>query len=146
MSYKCRVQSADINDEVAVIDSMPRVGTPKGNCCMGILYLTNRDGQSSSQTGSQVGVCLRCGRSHQLKQCPAFGQQCKKCRRRNHFARVCRFTGTQTYLVEESLKDEEDNASENQNHSVLQIVVEKMGKKHLAQFPVVVNGREQHRT
>ena len=46
--------------------------------------------------------------------------------------------------MEESLKDEEDTFSENEDQSVLQIAVtEKVGKKVLAKVPVVLNGREQ---
>lgn len=34
--------------------------------------------------------CDRCGFRHELKKCPAYGQTCKKCEKKNHFAKVCR--------------------------------------------------------
>ena len=35
-------------------------------------------------------MCGQCGRRHQPKACPAFGQQCAACHKLHHFARVCR--------------------------------------------------------
>ena len=139
-------QNTDTKEEVAGISSKCRVGTPHMELSQRSFrsdQLANRDVKNGSQTGSPFGVCSRCGRSHRPRQCPAFGQLCKKCARRNHFARVCRAMVTQTHLVEESLKDEEDTFSENEDQLVLQIAVEKVGKKLLAKVPVVVNGREQ---
>ena len=56
--------------------------------------------------------CRQCGRKHHPKECPAYGQQCTKCHKLNHFARVYRstqtFTGTpatyhkQVFTVEDS--------------------------------------------
>ncbi|XP_039870493.1 uncharacterized protein LOC120723214 [Simochromis diagramma] len=34
--------------------------------------------------------CKRCGTKHALRQCPAYGKQCKNCGKMNHFARMCR--------------------------------------------------------
>ena len=34
--------------------------------------------------------CQKCGRSHAVKSCPAFGTICKKCGGKNHWASVCR--------------------------------------------------------
>jgi hypothetical protein len=40
------------------------------------------------QTDSQT--CFHCGGSrHAPKQCPAFGKNCERCRKPNHFAKVC---------------------------------------------------------
>ena len=35
-------------------------------------------------------MCGQCGRQHQPKECPAFGQHCAVCNKPNHFAKVCR--------------------------------------------------------
>ena len=99
-------QCTDTNckEEVAVISSMSRVGTPQRELSQRSLrsdQLANGDVKNGSQTGSPFGVCSRCGRSHRPRQCPAFGQLCNKCGRRNHIARVCRAVVTQTHLVEE---------------------------------------------
>lgn len=34
--------------------------------------------------------CGKCGNKHEYGKCPAFGQTCKLCSRKNHYARVCR--------------------------------------------------------
>lgn len=34
--------------------------------------------------------CGKCGNKHEFGKCPAYGQTCKLCSRKNHYARVCR--------------------------------------------------------
>ena len=36
---------------------------------------------------------MRCGRKHDPKQCPAYGKECSKCKRKGHFAEQCRSKG-----------------------------------------------------
>ena len=67
--------------------------------------------QHSTHTSTHI-PCRQCGRRHCPKEYPAYGQQCTKCHKLNHFARVCRstriFTGTpathhkQVFTVEDS--------------------------------------------
>ena len=55
----------------------------------------HRRGHSASRNDRSVDrPCQYCGRHHDAskKSCPAYGQTCAKCRRRNHFASVCRST------------------------------------------------------
>ena len=33
--------------------------------------------------------CNKCGRTHEPRQCPAYGAVCHKCNKRNHFAKMC---------------------------------------------------------
>ena len=44
---------------------------------------------SDGRTKSQFN-CTRCGRKHGPKQCPAYGKECSKCKRKGHFAEQCR--------------------------------------------------------
>ena len=45
----------------------------------------------SRVTNSDEGdSCGNCGRQHEPKRCPAYGQKCSNCRRRRHFAKYCR--------------------------------------------------------
>ena len=37
--------------------------------------------------------CMRCGRKHGPKQCPAYGKESNKCKRKGHFAEQCRSKG-----------------------------------------------------
>lgn len=57
------------------------------------------------------GRCTKCGRTHALNKCPAYGTTCKKCGRRNHWAAVCR---SQSKQVDELHDDtgSVDSASE----------------------------------
>ncbi|XP_061193379.1 uncharacterized protein K02A2.6-like [Saccostrea echinata] len=36
--------------------------------------------------------CGKCGKSHEPRNCPAFGKQCYKCQKKNHFSKMCRNT------------------------------------------------------
>ena len=38
------------------------------------------------------GTCKYCGKRHKPRECPAYGQECKKCHKKNHFAKVCKST------------------------------------------------------
>ena len=35
-------------------------------------------------------ICGKCGYKHEPRKCPAFGQVCKNCNKRNHFAKKCK--------------------------------------------------------
>ena len=72
------------------------------------------------------------GQSYERKRMP-HGQACYKCGRQNHFARKCRLVDS-THMVDghRNEEDEED---------VLQIVVQKMGRKLMAKMQLEWNGR-----
>jgi hypothetical protein len=40
--------------------------------------------------GSQRKDCGRCGESHKFKECPAYGTECGKCKKLNHWSKMCR--------------------------------------------------------
>lgn len=48
--------------------------------------------QRSSGTGNtqMINNCQRCGKSHKVRECPAYQKKCIKCGRMNHFAKLCR--------------------------------------------------------
>ena len=51
-------------------------------------------GQHKSKFGSvkkqaKSHKCSRCDTEHESGHCPAYGKQCRKCRRMNHFAKCC---------------------------------------------------------
>ena len=56
--------------------------------------------------------CDRCGNWHTRQQvCPAIGAGCRKCGRRNHFAKVCHTRGTQpmhNYSIQKETPDTDD--------------------------------------
>ena len=46
--------------------------------------------QSHPRPGSCGGRCCNCGFSHQLKQYQAYGKECYRCHKKNHFSKLCR--------------------------------------------------------
>ncbi|KAJ8026783.1 hypothetical protein HOLleu_31719 [Holothuria leucospilota] len=44
---------------------------------------------SNSDTGAGKPFITNCGRDHFVGKCPAYGQTCKKCGLKNHFAKYC---------------------------------------------------------
>ena len=42
---------------------------------------------NSSNKQEQVSCCGKCGKSHPVKECPAFGKKCFKCDKKNHFTK-----------------------------------------------------------
>ena len=61
---------------------------------------------ATSTTSNNQKKCKYCGEKHLPKQCPAFGQTCRKCGRKNHWANCCnaRIIGenqtTKDYVIE----------------------------------------------
>ena len=49
------------------------------------------DGKAPSS--KMINDCTRCGRSHPIRECPAYHEQCLKCGGKGHYARMCRKTG-----------------------------------------------------
>ena len=62
--------------------------------------------------------CDRCGNWHTKQQvCPALGAECRKCGRRNHFAKVCRTRATQSqplfhYSIQKEAPDNDQGRSQ----------------------------------
>ena len=48
----------------------------------------------------QKGSCKACGLQHRQGRCPAWGKTCNKCRKRNHFAAMCRSEPRAAHEVE----------------------------------------------
>jgi hypothetical protein len=81
--------------------------------------------------------CSRCGYDdHDLRICPANGQTCHKCQRRNHFARVCRSSVKPVHVVEESSDAETEmyigTVTKKKNSKNEWNVVVKVGKRDIA--------------
>ncbi|XP_029055276.2 uncharacterized protein K02A2.6-like, partial [Osmia bicornis bicornis] len=49
-----------------------------------------KEEKANPQNESSEFKCRRCLRWHGPRQCPAFGKDCNKCRRKNHFTVACR--------------------------------------------------------
>jgi len=46
------------------------------------------------QSGNHIIDCRYCGYEQQKGKCPAYGEQCRKCGKRNHYGRICQNTSS----------------------------------------------------
>ncbi|KAJ8913367.1 hypothetical protein NQ315_008758 [Exocentrus adspersus] len=66
-----------------------------------------RKGKVGAQSSATTGVgtqgteydCLKCGRRHGPRSCPAFGKKCTVCNKLNHFAVGCKFRNSSDTFV-----------------------------------------------
>lgn len=68
----------------------------------------DHESKRSSNTESQVSTrkpCTRCGTRHDYRKCPAFGKECRKCKKPNHFAKMCQSTDVNNVEVESEEED-----------------------------------------
>ena len=63
--------------------------------------------------------CKFCGKSHVYGKCPAYGKQCSKCRRKNHFAAVCKTKGYVQELKELSESFESINTNIDDEEAII---------------------------
>lgn len=69
--------------------------------------------KSSGNSDQQKKIdCKFCGYKHWYGRCPAFGKECSKCNKRNHFAKVCKAERKRPLDVLEERKSEEEEDEE----------------------------------
>ena len=51
-----------------------------------VIYSKKTNQKNVNKRGNSCG---RCGYSHEPRNCPAFGETCRKCNGKNHLSRVC---------------------------------------------------------
>lgn len=81
--------------------------------------------QQKKSNNDQEYQCLKCGYKHKKKNCPAFGKQCVKCKKFNHFAVGCRSdqarSSRNTVLKKKQNVHEVNSASESDSESLVYI-------------------------
>ena len=92
---------------VDLIQSRPRHPIQKGR--------HTQRGHDRQQSTSNVINCKNCGTQHRPRECPAYGQECLYCHKKNHWAKVClskRHQGERTFkkihTVEEGSGSDDD--------------------------------------
>ncbi len=63
--------------------------------------------------------CKKCGTKHAARSCPAFGKTCNKCKKANHFSKVCRSTSTnlsELYTDMNATTDMTENTASEETH------------------------------
>ena len=66
--------------------------------------MTNTQRPHDSSDPPSKAVCNNCGSQNPKKQYPAFGKQCRKCNKLNHFAKCCRSSKHKIEAVDSSPK------------------------------------------
>ena len=91
------------------VDAIQRNRRRSNNDNRGKIQHTAR-AATSTKTNNQK-KCKYCGKQHLPRQCPAFGQTCRKCGKKNHWANCCnaRIVGdnqtTEDYVIEAVTKE-----------------------------------------
>lgn len=67
----------------------------------------NNDSKSKT-TDKDTFTCKRCGEKYKPRQCPAYEKICAKCKRKNHYARMCLSKKKSVHTVQEDMDDSED--------------------------------------
>ena len=79
-----------------------------------------RDQKDESSRSNDGKKCKFCGRIHKPRECPAYGQECRKCKKKNHWASCC-YTRkvheasaepTEDFVIEEVETSKEKKATE----------------------------------
>ena len=97
-----------------------------------IHWMKNRKQQNKSwNTRKPVGkkkTCMFCGKTHVLdkRHCSAFGKECLKCHRPNHFAEVCKQNKQQAKVHTVDMSNDEYVLVVNQQNSYSRTVTANM--------------------
>ena len=88
---ECRTTAATGCQAAEIHTTMSKVNKSPASRKRDILYTQQAGPRLSSYSNSGLGIaCKFCNRQHGKRNCPAFGQVCRSCGRRNHFAAVCK--------------------------------------------------------
>lgn len=80
----------------------------------------------AQQDGQNAYLCRRCGKTHQRRECPAWGQVCKKCNGHNHFASQCKAKRVQMVGVD---SEDSDSSSEDSDSDFYVSTVSKANRE-----------------
>ncbi|UYV76706.1 hypothetical protein LAZ67_14001842 [Cordylochernes scorpioides] len=61
-----------------------------------------------------IDNCKKCGGTHPIRRCPAYGKICKKCKKANHFAKCCR----SNFRYKKKINTIEEEGTENDEFSL----------------------------
>ena len=98
--------------------------------------------QYSNQRGPdrEIKDCSRCGYSHPVQKCPAWGKTCAKCKGTNHFASKCRSKKVQSVLVEGATGGATSYESESEDFFLTTVNQYKDRDRYEWIAPVEING------
>lgn len=68
-----------------------------------------RNTNNGNNKPKQINECSRCGRSHKIRECPAFGKKCNACSKLNHFSSMCKQRNVSTIDKQNDSSDSDSN-------------------------------------
>lgn len=99
-----------------VINALQQLELIKSHCNVDFQHESSMHSVYDKNKTQQNSKCQYCGGKHEKGKCPAFGKECKNCRKRNHFEKVCRYKRTHNHnasINENEYKSDESNAEDN---------------------------------
>ena len=79
-------------------------------------YKGSQQSFQHTQSSGHVNTCIKCGISHQPKQCPAYGVSCHICGKQNHYAKMCGSSEAQHRRTVHDISPEIDTVYWNSEH------------------------------
>lgn len=74
-----------------------------------------------------INNCSRCGRNHKVNECPAYGAECYKCKKKNHFSKMCK--QKQIKGIQETDKDEASSSNDSNEYLFVGTVENKQSRE-----------------
>ena len=70
----------------------------------------SNDKSNATQNSSvkEIKNCNRCGRTHKIRQCPAYGKNCNNCSKPNHYSKMCRQRNVATIDMQHDSSDSDE--------------------------------------
>lgn len=68
----------------------------------------NSEKRTENKNTKREFKCKRCGRSHEPRNCPAFNQECIKCKKKGHFAKCCLNKNKKVQVLENETQSEKN--------------------------------------
>ena len=86
----CRADAVSKKSSQYIAETSAEVFGLKQKCNSRYNTQTRAPWKPSEEPTPQKRTCGNCGLRYPRKQCPAYGKQCLKCNKPNHFAKLCR--------------------------------------------------------
>uniref|UniRef100_A0A8C2B8P6 ribonuclease H n=1 Tax=Cyprinus carpio TaxID=7962 RepID=A0A8C2B8P6_CYPCA len=81
----------------------------------------------TSRRQNMIQDCKYCGRDHQRRKCPAYGEKCKKCGKMNHFSSKC-MSKTLSYATKKPIHMVEEHSDSDSEEMFIDMVKSNYGE------------------
>lgn len=96
----------------------------------------NNNANQNNTQAKMINNCYRCGHTHKIKECPAYGKQCRSCSKLNHFMNMCKMRNV-------TIIDANDDVSQDQSEFYVTIIEK---EPNVVSYPwtekIKINGKD----